>query len=1441
MADVVQGSTGNDKLLLDKAWERTQTKTFTAWCNSHLRKVGSNIESLESDLADGTKLAQLLEVISNDPVLKVNKNPKLRFHFIENINLSLDHISKHGVKLVGISAEEIVDKNLKMTLGMIWTVILRFSIADISIEELSAKEALLLWVQRKTEGYERVKVQNFHTSFQDGLAFCALIHKHRPDLLDYDSLNKDDKAANLQLAFDIAERELDIPKMLDVSDMLDVPKPDERSVMTYVAQYYHRFSASKKAETAGKAVSKALDNYLALEQVKFDYIQRATALVDWINQNTQQFNSRDFGESIESVQNHMTALKDYKNTTKPEKGQEVLELESIFNSLQTKLRLNKREPFVPPTGLSPSEIDQSWSALEKSEQDRADALRKELKRQKLIAYLLQKYNRILKKLENWATGKSSYLSSNDLGDSLTAVQAKLKNLEAFEGEYQSLQQQSNNDLNDILRQLTELQYNGVGALTQKKDDYFGGQWQDVKNAADTYKNALLEELAKLQKIEDMLVDFAKRAAQLNVWIESADDAVSDPINADSVEVVKELQAKFDAFVQDQAQQFTELDTLANLTQELRNLGRSENSYSVISYDDLSQKWNSLLQAIEERKAALEAELQTQTNNDALCQSFAEKANQTDAFIKEQSQTLSQNNSDADEQLKSIRTVLNAVQENKSLLDELVQLAAQLDDAQVTENKHTQHTVESVKLRWEKLVSSARKNEQVIQSESLAKQHTGVTAEELAEFKQCYNHFDKDNDNKLNRLELSSCLKSLGEDLSEEQLARVMSIIDKDGNGNVSFEEFVEYMVNSRKVSDTADSTRSQFRTMADDKDFITEAQIRSSITDPKQVDYLLANMPQTENVFFSGTKLSNDIGGGNQLNSPEKYNENSKIIEQYIQENLEKKQDQVQDELLQVEISDQKYKKPELGEVVDPTKEKELLEKRWKEYPQIAIITSNKPKFLGRILENLHKVVGANPDLIYVFNDDHVDMKPFIEQYKGVHFQKVSKFQHVDGAIKSDEEKQFYINAHYLEVFHYMFVEKKFEKVVFFEDDLVLSPDILDYFTYTSRLMNYDPSVFCISAWNDNAYKWNVDQTKTMLQLRFTFKREEHFGGLGFLINQKSYEKISQVWKKESSEPWDRIVQNSMQPGDECIYPTLPRSYHSPILERDYNSIIKFENEVDGWSFYQFYSVKNGLKRLIINISTLLSNEYDRKLQEKIQKSMEIDSIYCIPILFNQSKYHDFVIYAQTTSNQDPHWETYTSRLFINGRGNGNVVRSIHKGVIETTYFGRTLYLVGTYSPFYNESHRTTTGKVLLKDLQLEYLSGMNITSDLQDWLQSNSSSSRSSAFIYRIRNDKRIHLVAATQGTSCNRACWDQSKACYESDMMLLTDSLTVEYVFEDKCDTIEVNSDLSAYFAYLPYHENTFSCTIPKSPNYLSCTFTPNFDIPHGSRLCICTNPKQ
>ncbi|EGV93020.1 Alpha-actinin-4, partial [Cricetulus griseus] len=312
--------------------------TFTAWCNSHLRKAGTQIENIDEDFRDGLKLMLLLEVISGERLPKPERG-KMRVHKINNVNKALDFIASKGVKLVSIGAEEIVDGNAKMTLGMIWTIILRFAIQDISVEETSAKEGLLLWCQRKTAPYKNVNVQNFHISWKDGLAFNALIHRHRPELIEYDKLRK-------LVCFDGLVEEEALPSESDgpsahigmacPPDIVGTLRPDEKAIMTYVSCFYHAFSGAQK-------------------------------LLEWIRRTIPWLEDRVPQKTIQEMQQKLEDFRDYRRVHKPPKVQEKCQLEINFNTLQTKLRLSNRPAFMPSEGRMVSDINNGWQHLEQAE------------------------------------------------------------------------------------------------------------------------------------------------------------------------------------------------------------------------------------------------------------------------------------------------------------------------------------------------------------------------------------------------------------------------------------------------------------------------------------------------------------------------------------------------------------------------------------------------------------------------------------------------------------------------------------------------------------------------------------------------------------------------------------------------------------------------------------------------------------------------------------------------------------------------------------------------------------------------------------------------------------------------------------------------------------------------------------------------------------------
>ncbi|XP_070659767.1 F-actin-monooxygenase MICAL2 isoform X4 [Bos indicus] len=100
---------------------------------------------------------------------------------------------------------------------------------------------LLTWCQQQTEGYQHVNVTDLTTSWRSGLALCAIIHRFRPDLINFDSLNEDHAVENNQLAFDVAEREFGIAPVTTGKEMASAQEPDKLSMVMYLSKFYELF------------------------------------------------------------------------------------------------------------------------------------------------------------------------------------------------------------------------------------------------------------------------------------------------------------------------------------------------------------------------------------------------------------------------------------------------------------------------------------------------------------------------------------------------------------------------------------------------------------------------------------------------------------------------------------------------------------------------------------------------------------------------------------------------------------------------------------------------------------------------------------------------------------------------------------------------------------------------------------------------------------------------------------------------------------------------------------------------------------------------------------------------------------------------------------------------------------------------------------------------
>ncbi|XP_004713763.1 spectrin beta chain, non-erythrocytic 2 [Echinops telfairi] len=423
------------KALADER-EAVQKKTFTKWVNSHLARVTCRVGDLYSDLRDGRNLLRLLEVLSGETLPKPTKG-RMRIHCLENVDKALQFLKEQRVHLENMGSHDIVDGNHRLTLGLVWTIILRFQIQDISVEtednkeKKSAKDALLLWCQMKTAGYPNVNVHNFTTSWRDGLAFNAIVHKHRPDLLDFESLKKCNAHYNLQNAFNLAEKELGLTKLLDPEDV-NVDQPDEKSIITYVATYYHYFSKMKALAVEGKRIGKVLDHALEAERLVEKYESLASELLQWIEQTIVTLNDRQLANSLSGVQNQLQSFNSYRTVEKPPKFTEKGNLEVLLFTIQSKLRANNQKVYTPREGRLISDINKAWERLEKAEHERELALRTELIRQEKLEQLAARFDRKAAMRETWLSENQRLVSQDNFGLELAAVEAAVRKHEAIE-------------------------------------------------------------------------------------------------------------------------------------------------------------------------------------------------------------------------------------------------------------------------------------------------------------------------------------------------------------------------------------------------------------------------------------------------------------------------------------------------------------------------------------------------------------------------------------------------------------------------------------------------------------------------------------------------------------------------------------------------------------------------------------------------------------------------------------------------------------------------------------------------------------------------------------------------------------------------------------------------------------------------------------------------
>uniref|UniRef100_A0A6A7FS79 Gelation factor n=1 Tax=Hirondellea gigas TaxID=1518452 RepID=A0A6A7FS79_9CRUS len=231
--------------MASRSWIDVQQNTFTNWANTVLKPRNVQIKDLRIDLQSGIILIHLYEMLTSKLITGFKERATMRISKVVNLTIVLNAFADDGLRLVNIGAEDLCDGNLKIILGLLWSLIQKYQIIgqQRDSDPRTPKHILLSWINDQLGGDNPKKVKNFRQAWKSGDALNNLVDSLKPGSIPKESQQSSTPLEKIENAMDVAEKELEIPRILAAKDMAD--GVDDLSTMTYIALFK---DASEKAQ-----------------------------------------------------------------------------------------------------------------------------------------------------------------------------------------------------------------------------------------------------------------------------------------------------------------------------------------------------------------------------------------------------------------------------------------------------------------------------------------------------------------------------------------------------------------------------------------------------------------------------------------------------------------------------------------------------------------------------------------------------------------------------------------------------------------------------------------------------------------------------------------------------------------------------------------------------------------------------------------------------------------------------------------------------------------------------------------------------------------------------------------------------------------------------------------------------------------------------------------
>uniref|UniRef100_A0A8C3HV78 Utrophin n=1 Tax=Chrysemys picta bellii TaxID=8478 RepID=A0A8C3HV78_CHRPI len=598
-----------------------QKKTFTKWINARFSKSRKPpIKDMFTELKDGRKLLDLLEGLTGNPLPK--ERGSTRVHALNNVNRVLQVLHQNSVELVNIGGTDIVDGNHKLTLGLLWSIILHWQVKDVmkdimsNLQQTNSEKILLSWVRQSTRPYSQVNVLNFTTSWTDGLAFNAVIHRHKPELFSWDKVTKLTPTERLEHAFTIAKKHLGIEKLLDPEDVA-VQLPDKKSIIMYLTSLFEVLPQQVTMEDIREVETLPRRYKKECEEGAFNVQQSATPEEEHEGSRAEtpstvtevDMDLDSYQEALEEVLTWLLSAEDtYQQDNISGDVEEVKEQFATHEAFMMELTahqssvgsvLQAGNQLIAQGNLSEEEeneiqeqmklLNSRWEALRVDSMDR---------QARLHDVLMELQKKQLQQLSDWLTvteERIQKMESQALAEDLESLQKQMEVHKGLQNDLE-IEQVKVNSLTHMVVIVDENSGESATAVLEEQLQRLGERWTAVCHWTE-------ERWMKLQDIQILWQELVEEQCLLKAWLTDKEEALNK-VQTRNFKDQTELSVnvrKLAILKEDMGMKRQMLDQLSEVGQDVAQLLGNKRASKKIDSDleELTQRWDSLVQKLED--------------------------------------------------------------------------------------------------------------------------------------------------------------------------------------------------------------------------------------------------------------------------------------------------------------------------------------------------------------------------------------------------------------------------------------------------------------------------------------------------------------------------------------------------------------------------------------------------------------------------------------------------------------------------------------------------------------------------------------------------------------------------------------------------------------------------------------------------------------------------